>query len=378
MIINDIRKNLAKVNNGSGIIIKSKNACYVLTAYHNIKESILYNEPVEIKNDKNIEIKVINNYYKPNKDIALLEVEYIKNTSIVKFDKNIQSNDEITFVGYPEKAKGERKRCSGYVDEWNDKTSIKVVENINPSFVEEERANEVIVGFSGSAVFKLNNNEISIIGLLRSLSEKDFYYNDINCISIKDILCFLDENNLSILKPLKIKRNTMTSKNKISNNSISSGNNSPVNIIGSAESINLTYASSQKEVSIDDAKKLFNSKKYNKAKDIFSDLMFDNDECKIFFIICSLSNKRISHINKYEIEDLYDLIEEITDENLYNISNYLWLIIFYEYTHAHSIPIKLDRQHKKRRSVSIGNRLKLEEKKLFKYVKLVNEKSSFL
>ena len=382
MTIDDIHKNIVRVNEGSGIILKNDNKHYVFTAYHNVKYSIHYDESVDIKNDRNIKININKSYYQEDKDIALFEVDYINDISVFKADNDIKSNDKITFIGYPDKGNSKRKRLSGVIDEWTDKTSIKVSDNINPSFVEDERANKVIVGFSGSAVFKTNDDEISFIGLLKSLPEKDLYYNEINCIPISDILNFLEENNLSIIKYLMKRKKTMLPEEKISNNPVFSfGNNNTSNnsqINTGNGTINVSYEGSKKEVSINDAKKLFNSKKYIQAKEIFSNLMPDNDECKILFILCSLSRVKISNINKYVIEDLYDLLDEITDENFKRISNHLWLVIFYEYTNAHSIPQKLDNQHKERRSFAIRNTLKSEEKNILNDIKMVSEKSTFL
>jgi hypothetical protein len=381
MIIDDIYRNVVKVNEGSGILIKNSNQCYVLTAYHNIKNSILYNEDIKIKNDKNKKLFIQKYYYQEDKDIALFEVDCIANISVFRFDNNIKANDEITFIGYPNKGKGKRKRLHGFVDEWNDKNSIKV-RGYNASSLEDEPTKEIIVGFSGSAVFKINDNKVSFIGLLKSLPEINLPYNEISCVSIKNILYFIENNGLFILEPsskTKKQNNIMKSRNKINNPIFNFGeNNNPSINMGSGDQ-HITYnQNTPRELSFDDAKNLFYEKRYAEAKNIFYDLMFNNDESKVFYIICSLANKKIYNINKYEIDDLYHLVEEIKDEKYLKFSNYLWLIIFYEYTNAHSIPKKLDRQHRQRRINAIRNPLSLEEKKLLYDIKIVTEKSSFL
>jgi hypothetical protein len=378
MKIDNIHKNLAKVNNGSGVIIRYSNTCYVLTAYHNIEEAISYKEPIEIKNDKNIGITIINHYYKPSKDIALFEVEFIKDTSVIKFDKNIKANDNITFIGYPEKAKGKRKRYSGYVDEWNNKTSIKVVENVNPSPIEEERANEVIVGFSGSAVFKTNINNISLIGLIRSMPEKDFYYKDINCVSIKDILCFLDENNLSILKPLKTNKNTMASKTKILNN-FGRSDNSQIHT-GSGNQY-ISIHENQKKT-FQDGKKLFDIDLFSPSADIFHEAALRNpDDLRSYFYYCIAklsSMKNISKMDTKDINCIYSFINILNKTDYKKTSIFLWLIVFYEYNEPKSKTLNLEGKENEKRKYAINSYLTEEEKNIFRKISIVTDKAKSL
>ena len=377
MTIDDIHKNIVKVNEGSGIIIKLNNKHYVITAYHNVEESVAHEESIEIYNDRNIKLHINKCYYEKNKDIAMFHIDFINDISIIKADRHIEADDRITFMGYPDKNKGERVRQRGFVDEWNNKNSIKIEDLRSPGA--EERVIEVVIGFSGSAVFKTNNNEPSLIGLLKSVPQKDFYYNELRCIPISDIFHFLEENNLPLPNILKEKKNTMKTKNKISNRPVlnfGENNNSPINT-GSGV-INVNYANNKPEASIDDAKKLFHSMRYNKAKKIFSDLMLDNDECKILYVLCSLSDKNIYEIRKNEIARLYKLVENIKDRQYLKIANYLWLIIFYEYSNAHFIPKKLDDQHIERRFIATRNHLKKEELELCSNINTVTIESDFI
>ena len=306
MTIDDIHKNIVRVNEGSGIILKDDNKHYVFTAYHNVKYSISCGEAVDIKNDKNIKINTNKSYYQKDKDIALFEVDYTDDISVFKSDNDIKANDKITFIGYPDKGNSKRKRLSGVIDEWTDKTSIKVSDNINPSFVEEERASEIIVGFSGSAVFKIKDDEISFIGLLCSIPEKDFYYNEISCISIRDILYFLNENNLSILNHLKTKENEIISKNEISNNPIFNfreNNNSPINT-GSGNQYITIHNTHNK--SFEDGKKLFDIGRFDDSANIFHKATSINpNDFRSYFYYCiarlssvkNISTMSIKHIN---------------------------------------------------------------------------------
>ncbi len=203
--INNLNEIIVRVNGGSGVILKfeSDRKCYILTAYHNIEDFIEYNEEIELLGDENNPYNIIKEpFYDKHNDFALLEIEYInKNIPIVKYDKNISPDDKIIFMGYPDKGEEKRKDLSGKVNEWNrTKTSIKVLEeNIQGSFVVKEKTNEVIVGFSGSGVFKKDGQKLSLIGILKSLPEEDFDYKEISCVPIEKILEFIQNKNLAKL-----------------------------------------------------------------------------------------------------------------------------------------------------------------------------------
>lgn len=201
--INNLNEIIVKVNEGSGIILKfeADKKCYVLTAYHNIKDSIENKEDISLSNDKSEPYSIIGEPYNDRvNDFTLLRIKYIqKNIPIIKENKNISPDDSITFIGYPDKANEKRKRLNGQVIEWNNsKTSVNVIdENIQGSFVEKEKTKEVIVGFSGSGVFKKDGQKLSLIGILKSLPEENFDYKEISCVSIEKILKFIQDKNLA-------------------------------------------------------------------------------------------------------------------------------------------------------------------------------------
>jgi len=201
--INNLNKIIVKVDGGSGILLKfeSDKKCYILTAYHNIEGSIENDEKIELLDDINNFYSIVGNpYFDKDNDFALLEIEYMnKDIPLIKCDKNILPDDKIIFMGYPDKGEEKRKDLSGKVNEWNrTKTAIKIIEeNIQGSFVEKEYTNEVIVGFSGSGVFKKDGQELSLIGILKSLPEEDFDYKEISCVPIEEILKFIQNKNLA-------------------------------------------------------------------------------------------------------------------------------------------------------------------------------------
>ena len=198
--INNLNEIIVKVNEGSGIVLKfeADKKCYILTAYHNIETSIENEENLELFSDNNKRYNIIGEYFYDKKnDFALLEVDYInKNIPIVQYNNHILPDDKIIFMGYPDKGEGKRKDLSGKVNEWNStKTAIKVTdENIQGSFIRKEKTNEVIVGFSGSGVFKKDGQKLSLIGILKSLPEEDFDYKEISCVPIREIENFLNKN----------------------------------------------------------------------------------------------------------------------------------------------------------------------------------------
>lgn len=201
--INNLNEIIVKVNEGSGIVLKivADKKCYVLTAYHNIKDSIKNSEDIELFNDNNEPYSIVGKpYIDKNNDFAILEIEYINNRDIptVNFENSITPDDLITFIGYPNKANGGRKRLNGKVIEWNSKTAINVTdEDIKGSFVAKEKTNEVFVGFSGSGVFKKDGQKLSLIGILKSLPEEDFDYKEISCVPIEKISKFIVDNKLA-------------------------------------------------------------------------------------------------------------------------------------------------------------------------------------
>ncbi|MEA3451875.1 MAG: serine protease [Bacteroidota bacterium] len=202
--INNLYEIVIEVNDGSGILLKfeADKKYYVLTAYHNIEESIENEDNIELFNDNNESYSIVGKpYVDKENDFALIEINSIKNIPIINYENNIKPDDLITFMGYPNKAKGDRKDLSGKVNEWNkSKTAIKVIEeNIQGSFIDKEKTNEVIVGFSGSGVFKKDGEKLSLIGILKSLPEEDFDYKEISCVPIYKILQFIQNKNLAEL-----------------------------------------------------------------------------------------------------------------------------------------------------------------------------------
>lgn len=204
--INNLHEVIVKVNAGSGVVLKfeSNEKCYSLTAYHNIEDSIDNRENIEIFNDANESYNIIGEpYCDKDKDIAILEIDYIEKIPIVYYAEDILPDDTITFMGYPDKAKGTRKRLNGQIIEWNStKAAVNVCENIQGSLVIKEKTNEVIVGFSGSAVFKKIGQKLSFIGILKSLPEDNFDYKEIDCVPISSILKIIQNNNLGELKSI--------------------------------------------------------------------------------------------------------------------------------------------------------------------------------
>jgi len=198
--INDLYRIIMKVNEGSGIVLKFEvdKKCYVLTAYHNIETSVESNEDIELFDDGNTPYSVIGKPYNCiENDFSLLEIKYIEqNIPIVSFERTIKPDDIITFMGYPNKAKGNRKRANGNIIEWNNKTAVNITD-IQNSNEEREKTIEVILGFSGSGIFKKDGQKLSLIGVATSLPEEDFYYKETSCASINKILKFIQNKKLA-------------------------------------------------------------------------------------------------------------------------------------------------------------------------------------
>lgn len=218
--INDLEKVILKVNEGSGILLnfEADKKSYVLTAYHNIKTSIDNTESIDIFNDNDELYSIIGKpYCDTSNDFSLIEINFIPNSYKIDYEKNIKPDIEITFMGYPDKANKNRKRLNGKVIEWNSKTAVNVTENINGSSVNKEKANEILVGFSGSGVFKKDEQKLSLIGILKSLPEEDFDYKEISCVPIEKIIQFIQYENLaeeSFLNPLVFAWDNLDPKNE--------------------------------------------------------------------------------------------------------------------------------------------------------------------
>jgi len=200
--INNLYKVIVKVNEGSGILLKfeADKKCYVLTAYHNIEDYIEDYEKIELFNDNNAPYVIVEKpYFDINNDIALLEVDYIiQDIPIITFERSIKPDDLIIFMGYPDKSEGIKEDLSGEVGEWNEtKTAIKVIKNVQGSTIQEEKTIEVFVGFSGSGVFKKDGQKLSLIGILKSLHDQEFYYKEIYCVPIAKIFQFIQDKNLA-------------------------------------------------------------------------------------------------------------------------------------------------------------------------------------
>jgi hypothetical protein len=371
---------------GTGVIIRSNNAFYIITAKHNFKESDSETH-IDVKkyrlekNINNIEIIPDNGnctfgvckilLFKEDLDLIIFSVEniplYLKNIECIKILEGKHYDNNYFLYGYPIDKSG-RSLSFIYSNEINDnKFRLDGIKNIREKYLS---------GFSGSGLFVKKDKIYYLVGMVIKSEDGLFNYEAINLSSLIDKIKSI--SSIESKFHIKNKRRNKTMSDNTKNNPVFNigSNNGAINTGSGNQYNNCTVGGG--ESSMDTAMELFYSERYREAKDMFSGFFHENDDSKIYYIISSLSNVKISNIKKSDINQFYKLIENMSSNKYQKLSNYLWLIIFYEYTNTYSTPLKLDRQHKERRSIAFSEALNNNEKKIFSNINTVTEKSDLL
>ena len=195
---NNIHDIAIRVNNGSGILVHLTEGYFVITARHCL------NDTNELKNfNSKCTYETGEVYYHKNKkdnDIALIEVTNINFVIQSTISKEINVDDKIKAYGFPYKGDQDGMPLSGKVIKWHETKSIETENPYIGSNTEDIKGIENIRGWSGSGLYKEENNRLFLIGILASLTDKEHTYKSINCVSIETILETIKFNNLGDFK----------------------------------------------------------------------------------------------------------------------------------------------------------------------------------
>jgi len=372
---------------GTGVLVRSNEDFYLITAKHNFKKetSDKHTDVKKYSLEKNINnIKIISSngksifyankilLFQDKLDLIIFSIRntssYFENIDSIKILDGKHYNNNYFLYGYPCDKSGRALSLSQTHEINKNQFRLESKKNIKSKY---------LTGFSGGGLFVEIDEIYYLVGILIQAEDGFSNCKAVNLSSLVDEIISISsiQCKLHFAKKNKVRDKPMSNDN--SNNPVFNigSNNGAINT-GSGNQYN--YGIEKEKSSMNTAMQLFDSEKYGEAKNMFSEFFDENDESKIYFIISSLSNVTISNIKKSDINQLYNLVDSISSNKYKKMSNYLWLIIFYEYTNFHSTPFKLDRQHKDRRSIAFSELLNNDEKKIFSSITTVTEKSTLL
>jgi hypothetical protein len=205
----DIESISVRVNRGSGVIVSIANRYFVVTALHCLnKDSDDFIESYDKKKIYHVEKRF---FHKDSTlDIALLEitslVDELLSVPTIRHIK-ISSEDEIKAYGFPSK-KEVGEPMLGSVSQWNSVAkTIKTELSYVGSNIDDEKTINNISGWSGSGVFKKNGDgTLVLIGVLSSLTDAEYAYQTINCISIETVKEVIEFHGLDRVDGVEINR----------------------------------------------------------------------------------------------------------------------------------------------------------------------------
>jgi hypothetical protein len=195
-----------RVNNGSGCIFQPNTIefSYILSVKHNIEKEDKSIYPIE-------EIKVIRNngdiividsiYIHDNQDLILLKVPYLGSPEYILTASEPIREEKLAVFGYPEYLEGKTTdlQC---VCGMSIQTGISYeITSINPMYTFNKGAQKNVVGFSGSGIFKIEDDNIILKGIFPRLNDSEGAHNKINGFNINPINELIRNNGLLELLP---------------------------------------------------------------------------------------------------------------------------------------------------------------------------------
>lgn len=185
MDVNDFKLYSAKVRNGSGVIFQPMNKreyTYILTANHNLlgkrpskedsrlkEEYVLSEIDIFIQSETDpIKIELVENeYYFPHKDadIAILKIDYLDGFENIFVSPNYKVLNDSFICGYPGYRDGKLTLQEKYT---NYELSRFIDERdyfCKGQLTSETKEQEEITGLSGGGLMRIDNNNISLIGI---------------------------------------------------------------------------------------------------------------------------------------------------------------------------------------------------------------------
>lgn len=197
MITNETIQTVAvKVNNGSGVLISLTTGLFVLTAKHCLKKdnSIKsYNDGIQYQQGEIFSHK--------SEDMTLIQIiDSHDSTSNVEITEVVAIDQEVKSYGFPSKGDSDGMPLIGKVSKWHDTKSIKTEDTFVGSNIDDVEAKVNIDGWSGSGLFKVDNQKLYLIGILVSLTDKDHTYKTIHCVPIGSCSELMKQNDLGEFK----------------------------------------------------------------------------------------------------------------------------------------------------------------------------------
>ena len=198
-----------KVNNGSGVIFQPNTTeyTYILSVKHNIEKldkSILDIENIIVQRN-NEEIITVNRVIAhENLDLIILIVPYIGNPNFILTTAEPLRDEELNIFGYPDYLKTQLIKTTnlsckcGLVQVTN--ISFEITSN-NSLYSFNRGAQQNVIGFSGSGIFKINGNNLVLKGIFPRLNDPEAAHNKINGFYITGINEIIRKNDLLELLP---------------------------------------------------------------------------------------------------------------------------------------------------------------------------------
>jgi len=193
MITNDTIQTVSvKVNNGSGVLITLTTGLFVLTAKHCLDEK---NNIESYNND--ISFKQEEIYPHQSEDLALIKIiDFPEGINSVEISHAVDIDQNVKSYGFPSKGDKDGMPLLGKVSKWHETKSIKTDDALIGSNTGDVEAKVNIEGWSGSGLFKVDNQKLYLIGILVSLTDKEHTYKTIHCIPIDMCYELIKENDL--------------------------------------------------------------------------------------------------------------------------------------------------------------------------------------
>ncbi|SDX52554.1 ABC-three component system protein [Flavobacterium degerlachei] len=198
-----------KVNNGSGVIFQPNTTeyTYILSVKHNVEKedkSILDIGDIIVKRN-NEEIVVVNQAIAhENLDLIILIVPYIGNPNFILTTSEPIRDEELNIFGYPDYLKTQLIKTTNLVC----KCGLAQVPNIsyeitsnNPMYSFNRGAQQNVIGFSGSGIFKINGENLILKGIFPRLNDPEGAHSKINGLYIAGLNEIIRKNGLLELLP---------------------------------------------------------------------------------------------------------------------------------------------------------------------------------
>jgi hypothetical protein len=198
-----------KVNNGSGCIFQpnTNDYTYILSVKHNIEkpDKSIYDikDIVVLRNNGDI-VDVNQVFTHDGLDLILLIVPYIGNLDFVLTASEPTRDEELNIFGYPDYLKNQLIKTTNL----SCKCGLAQVPNIsyeitssNSMYSFNRGAQQNVIGFSGSGIFKIDRGNLILKGIFPRLNDPEGAHNKINGYNIYPINQLIKDNGLLELLP---------------------------------------------------------------------------------------------------------------------------------------------------------------------------------